>query len=70
MRIRHGVDFICVHDTAGEMATVSGSEKAQKGPAEAFTRLRTDHEQFLETYESESSRHVDTVFRFGSFWGS
>ena len=34
----------------------SAGERLQKLSVEAFTRLRNDHEQFLEAYESELSQ--------------
>ncbi len=32
----------------------SGSDRVHKFSGETFQRLRNDHEQFLEAYESES----------------
>lgn len=34
-----------------------GMERVQRLTGEAFQRIRNDHEQFLEAYESESSKY-------------
>lgn len=47
----------------------SAGERVQKLSAEAFSRLRNDHEQFLEAYESELSRFSWSLALLAALFG-